>query len=771
MITERKKSDNVVFLENERQQQPSEAIYPSVNYDNTTAQLIFRVRDLTASHFPDTLHQLFDALDDDLYKLAENSTNNNFQSTYFNAMRSLRVFRNGLEQSYLKALLANYDEFWRSGGRNVLVSSAQADHDDELSLVGEEELEENLATSSMIDKASSRFSRSLFALNKRFAAMLGQDDLVEKQNPLGPFAVANVFRQEMSAWDGEIVVRIVIYKLFDKHVVSQLETLYEELNQLLVTAGIMPDIHQAQGYRSAPATVSEQTQPPLSSSSVATQHEESSQEVPSIAEIWGYMQQMMSTRQIDAATFNPSISAAGHLPVLPKRSVVDELSAMQQQIYTAPVSSYSDIKLAQERLREELVDRFSSAHESNNQHRLGEKEQQTINVILMLFNQVLDDPNLPDTMRAILARLQIPVLKAAIEDDTFIENKSHPARELVNNLAKACVGWIDDGDRSETCLYGKVKAAVDRILNEYKDDISLFVEINNEFTQYMDQSARVAAAVERRVTQTLEGEDRIQASRRKIAELLEGYHIDQLPDVARRLLSDPWKKLLTITLLREGEESQAWKNALAVSDELVKSVTPGDSGASRDELLAIIPKLGNKLREGFAYISYNTADARKLLNELQTCHIEIIRSKRPRAGAAGMLKPAGAARSPEKAGVQEQKEREALVPPKASERVTIDDEHDRLVAAIGEGQWIRMEYKDKEVVGKLVWRSKFTGTMLFVDGQGKKVAQIKDKGLAVLFRAGKSAMLEDPETPIMDRAIGRMMKLFQGRAIPTEAKA
>ena len=142
-----------------------------------------------------------------------------------------------------------------------------------------------------------------------------------------------------------------------------------------------------------------------------------------------------------------------------------------------------------------------------------------------------------------------------------------------------------------------------------------------------------------------------------------------------------------------------------------------------------------------------------------------------RAGGPKLTLPAGAARSPEKAGVQEQKEREALVPPKASERVTIDDEHDRLVAAIGEGQWIRMEYKDKEVVGKLVWRSKFTGTMLFVDGQGKKVAQIKDKGLAVLFRAGKSAMLEDPETPIMDRAIGRMMKLFQGRAIPTEAKA
>ena len=191
-------------------------------------------------------------------------------------------------------------------------------------------------------------------------------------------------------------------------------------------------------------------------------------------------------------------------------------------------------------------------------------------------------------------------------------------------------------------------------------------------------------------------------------------------------------------------------------------------------MLKVIPKLGNKLKEGFAYISYNAADSRKLLNELQACHIEMIRSKGPRPDANGMLKPV-AERSPE---TQSERNVQARItdeePVSGSEKqstdsiqaVAAEDEYDRQVATIGEGQWIRMTYRDKEITGKLVWRSKFTGTMLFVDGQGKKVAQINEKDLSALFRAGKSSKLEDPETPIMDRALGRMMKLFHGRSAP-----
>lgn len=790
------KSGNVVFLTNPEQGMADKEGRP-VEMDGVTGPLIRRCREVAADTFPTMLGELFDALDDDLYKLAENSTNNTTQTTYFDAMRSLRVFRSGLEKSFIRSLLGNYDEFWRSRGQNPLIRSLlNKESNKGLSLVGEQELEEELATSTMIAKANNRFHRTLFALNKRFSAQLGGLPVSDEQNPLGPSTVANVFKKEMAAWDGDLVVRIVIYKLFDKHVVSQLKPVYVELNQLLMAAGVLPDIHTQQHGQPTAGTAYARSEAPTAPADTPQLAQDQQQgtpatETPGTAEIWALMQQMMSTQQLnDLSLFRSIGTESRSLPEMPRATLVDELSALQRLALRTPASQFADIKAMQEHLRKELVSRLGSEQGSARPQRLGDTDKQTIDLILMLFNEVLDDPNLPDAMRAMLARLQIPVLKAAIADPSFVENASHPARLLLNNLAKASLGWSDENnDRSRHSLYDKVKVAVDRILHEFDDDLSLFTTVNEEFTGFLEQSTRAAALMEKRVTQALEGEDRIEASRVRVEAVLQSCHPDELADVAWRLLDDPWRKLLTITMLREGGESRQWREAVETAGELVKSVLPGDAGAGREELLSLIPKLNSKLDAGLNYISFNRADGRKLLNELQACHISVLRTKQ-RQGAAQSNPPASAptaskaaaADSPADTAVTTKAATEPSLPVAAGagkhnsavnparpvdKRLPKEDKFDQLVASIDEGQWIRMLHKRQEIVGKLVWRSRYTGTMLFVDGQGNKVAQINRKELAELFRIGASDILENPETPIMDRAVNRMMKSLQDRIVRT----
>ena len=53
----------------------------------------------------------------------------------------------------------------------------------------------------------------------------------------------------------------------------------------------------------------------------------------------------------------------------------------------------------------------------------------------MLFDFIFETKDLPDGIKALLARLQIPVLKAAMLDGAFFAKKSHPSRLLVNALA------------------------------------------------------------------------------------------------------------------------------------------------------------------------------------------------------------------------------------------------------------------------------------------------------------------------------------------------
>ena len=49
-----------------------------------------------------------------------------------------------------------------------------------------------------------------------------------------------------------------------------------------------------------------------------------------------------------------------------------------------------------------------------------------------MFDFVSADRQLPDAIKALLGRLQIPVLKAAMLDKEFFSRRKHPARLLVN---------------------------------------------------------------------------------------------------------------------------------------------------------------------------------------------------------------------------------------------------------------------------------------------------------------------------------------------------
>src|SRR5690606_34456318 len=63
---------------------------------------------------------------------------------------------------------------------------------------------------------------------------------------------------------------------------------------------------------------------------------------------------------------------------------------------------------------------------------LEQTEEDVINLVAMFFDQVLEDENLPLAVQSLICRLQIPILKVALHDKTFLVNETHPARRLVN---------------------------------------------------------------------------------------------------------------------------------------------------------------------------------------------------------------------------------------------------------------------------------------------------------------------------------------------------
>ena len=91
------------------------------------------------------------------------------------AMREIRKLRGAIEEEFIRDQISRFEVFW---GNPVRAENPQAfSEKQELSLVDDEELEENLAVSGMISKAENRYHRGLFALNMRFAQVAGIPDL------------------------------------------------------------------------------------------------------------------------------------------------------------------------------------------------------------------------------------------------------------------------------------------------------------------------------------------------------------------------------------------------------------------------------------------------------------------------------------------------------------------------------------------------------------------------------------------------------------------
>lgn len=558
------------------------------------------------------VHNLFAQADDDLYRLAENSTSNARQTLFFDAMRGLRLFQEKAEKSYLRLLENTFTSFWAGRSSVSFYADRSSMDDEEFSLVEKEELEEELAVTSMASKAISNYHRELHTLNRRFAHMLGLESIDGKENPAGPTALSQIFRVVLDEWDTEeVLARIVVYKCFEKSVLSNLGDVYEAMNLYLAEKDVLPELSQQrsrgwvrnrQQAHSPAGCSSDADSSTVEDSAVADTGSGAEEEpIPTLQEIWQYVRQLASQGVPGAA--GTGAASNQHLPVLPRNNVMDALSNMQSAALSDLDLENVEWNAVQDRIRQQLSQTLCLDEEGNATHRFGEQDQQTIDLIMMLFDQVLDDANLPDAMRALIARLQIPVLKAAIADDTFVDDQQHPARRLLNDLAAASVGWRDDGDRSEKSLYFHVKQTVDRIVHEYTEDIALFDEVREDFARFMEKRARLKKMLEDRLTQAVSGEEKLEVAQQRVEEVLHELGVAYLPAAAREILEKPWKKLMTILLLREGEEGANWQKAVNLAKLLTQYLGRDAGSVDRQKLLSSIPDIISGLKKGFSYIS------------------------------------------------------------------------------------------------------------------------------------------------------------------------
>ncbi len=781
-----------------------------VALDDKAAQVVAECRKVVERALPKLINGLFEKLDDSLYELADKSESNQLQSSYFGAMRSMRKHRARIQSDFSGGVLEDFDNFWKNGPRSLAPEQwGQAEDDLDLSLVDEEELEQSLAVSNLVSKGENRYHRELYALSQRFGHLAGGIEVEVQSNPLGPAGVCGRFHHALRGLNVDTPVLLVIYKLFDKQVMNYVGGLYEEINSLVGRSGKIPKpaqrINRGQpaprGGVSTPVTARARGMQPGESGAgpqqgrrpPAASVQPSYSADPSYGAPVGYIApggyaaegedfeaELFHTLQGLLGNYRSRIGVgvarpppAQQLPIVGTSELLNTLSSLQHSNLEY-LHSGNDARPTQVDLRNHLKDELQLEQDGEASRALGKADEDTLDVISMLFEFLLDDPNLPDAMKALLARLQIPMLKVAIMDKTFFSRKLHPARRLLNSLARAAMGWSDDGDRAENSLYGHIETIVNRIVAGFGDDPLLFDELNEGFAAYMEREQRGADIAEERTNQVTRGKEQLRLAKTMVAEEIERRlrHHPGLPLVVQTLLEDGWKDVLLLSYLRQGPESGSWTENLRVTDRLLWSVEPKSEYAERQELLRAIPDLLRQLREGLNGISYDQHKMARIFKELQACHIACLRTG-GRSGPAAA--PAEKTEAPDarKAAADRQTDRNTGAESEDDGRdiqLPMDSgsdeiQHDRfteMAENLGVGTWLELREEDgRQVRIKLSWKGDVSDVYVFVNRKGVKVLEMTRVGVARLFRSQSAEVLQDVNVPIMDRALGAMLETLK----------
>ena len=699
--------------------------------------ILLQVRDKAAQQLRHGLQELFDNADDTLFEMADRARNDVEQNIFFEAMRDLRLKRKNIERGFLEQFLEafvaliRYDPVQHTLPDSLMFEESAPRTDD---------MERNVAVETMVGRVLKRDGFALDQLTARLNVLLGKN-FDNQHNPLGPTMLCEFFLQAGRNLGVEIKVKLILLKLFERYVLADTEPLYAEANQLLVATGVLPELKPAPARRA------------IERAAASISSEESDEPAPAdegVQEVFAALQELLlHVRGSVAPTLEPSVATQP----ISTRDLLRLLSHLQQ--YVPALAAQDDFDLRNQ--LEQLLTRVSVR--SGKSRIVDGADEDVINLIAMVFDCILEDPNLPDSLKALIARLQIPMLKVAVLDKSFFSRGSHPARRLLNEIADAAMGWGDCSGEARDSLYLRIEQVVQRLLTEFVDDPAIFSELLADFLAFTSDERRRSELLEQRLRDAEEGRAKTELARQRVEQVLNLALLGKvLPPSVVMFVRDAWSKVLLLTCLKHGDQSAEWQADVQTMEQLIWSVQRHDEANAGLRLLALVPGLLKSLRDGLSSSAFDPFATSEFFSELEALHVRVLEpSTEPSTDAPALVEVSQ--------HITLRSADEGAIGLNAS-GLAHDDPGLRQVEQLRLGSWVAFQEDDEHSLRcKLAAVIEATGKYVFVDRTGMKVLERSRIDLALEFRRGAVRALDD--TLLFDRALesvlGNLRRLNRGK--------
>jgi hypothetical protein len=693
-------------------QRPSAVVgarHPRERQSTRAQRLIGEILSLCESWLHEPLRLCLGDFDVRLHDKAEHTRSHLSQQRYLATRQSLLQGRKMFDQHFIASLRQGFDEL------GVKQKPTSTSFPLSLSLLDSSDHDLVVALDQLVARSEARGGQVLVELSYRLGVLVGAPPLEGAALPLGPHAMTTAFREASKALGLPGNHELLLVQSLEGSLMQRLGPLYEIVNAHLLADGILPRLRAFSLPREAPrgARMVAPKSPP------AEDKLPLAEAAPRAAPVGGLRGLLASQRaeRVDLPATTDELQNA--LRILQKPH--------------SPLSYHVSRELfSSRRLREELHIQLNAGRASGTARTsLGTDQDDTVELIARLFDQIGGQLQDEGDAKALLSGLQLPLLRAAVSDQQFFDRREHPARQLLDKMTQAMHDWLDDDAGGEVAhdLRPTFEKVVERA-NQEPQRTSIYTALVVEIEQHVAQWRSNAIVTERRHVEAVQDHDRLEQARHRVAKLLEerlAYVPSDHP--LRMLLDHTWSDVLSLTLLRHGENSETFATRLVITDQLMGRLPAGDR-----------QRLGQKVQSGLLQIGMHGEAASQIAQAL------ILASVRPAGDSAD---------HPEQHEhfanrvTRKRMASDAGLEPGPQERRTLQRLHE-----LPSDSWFERVNPASGRVSrrKLAWYSPLSGRSLFVTRRGQRAEELNLHQLSEELSSGRMREMSATSDSLLDRA-------------------
>jgi hypothetical protein len=644
-------------------------------------------------------------------------------------------------------------------------------HNKTWTLVDDSIIEENIAISSLSSEANNEHKEDLWLLQKRLTFINGDIAVDESSNPLSPVQFFVALRSAYKLTPIDISAKVASYKVLASLIKQHYPNIINQANNGLIEAGILPELNYEKDYREkAPhrshtktdtnnvndpqknttddidTAVNQEPKNPPSTSQISL--------VNSIRELlqrvrYNSDKDTQPHPQVNNSDNNSLAStvsnASGEALVFNNFQIIEAVEAGHNS--TAITHFFSkensnEILQTPTNIEKNSEQVYQQLHQAFPNGTIDNENMHTIDMVGMLFEYILADKNLPDSIKTLLSHLHTPFLKLAFLDPNFFENKEHKSRILLDSLAEAGASWVDHDGTAQYDMYNEIKHVIKRVMQEFNNDVNFFSELLIDFDLLKKRIGHMHNFKERNSIEKKQGQEKLDhaktIARASIKQKIEGR---RLPSAMISLLS-PWFTYLTLIHLKESSTSERWQQALTVIDNLLTYSSIKKVNQEASHLAEDFEQLIKQVTLGLNSISYNSTKATLIIDELEKLKTKVLKQQviittsatEHSKKYASELKD-GAAEEPD-------------LPPTAEEEQAMN-----YIKLIEPGTWIEYE---KRARLKVKGFNSETRKYILIDQSSQQVIMLSRLAFARDILAERATVIDGNAKPLFERALERI---------------